>query len=54
MFGQLIDASFRPLFNLIPHIRNQKEMHYRPTYGPADRRIDPLMEIRGRIQKPPL
>ena len=53
--GQLIDASFRPFFNWIPHLR--KKTHYGRTDGQTDRqtdrrtdgRTDPLIEMRGRI-----
>ena len=56
-FGQLIDASFQPFFNLIPHFRNLKITIYRRTNqktdGPTDERTngwtDPLIEMRGRI-----
>ena len=51
-FGQLIDASFRPFFQL-----NTSFLEFEsnwlptdpPTDGPMDGRADPLVEMRGRI-----
>ena len=39
-FGQLIDASLRPFFDLIPHFRNLKKTRYQPTNQPTNGRTD--------------
>ena len=38
-FGQLIDASFQPFFDLLPHFRNLKK-NALPTNQPTGRRTD--------------
>ena len=49
MFGQLIDASFRPIIQLNFSFLELMKTHYGKTYGRTDGRADPLIEKRGRI-----